>query len=327
MIDIYAIRVVLERDTSASRLHLLTTVLACRRYYLDGASKSEIAAELGVSRFKVARMLEKARRDGIVRIDIDPLPELDLEMGDTLARRHGIRGAVVVRTTPGTEALRLARLGSAAAAVLGDILEASDVLGISWGRTLHALVGQLPRLPACTVVQLVGSVPTLQLEVNALELVRRLAERATGPVFPLHVPLLVGSAEMAGALADDPIAAATIGQFDALTRAVVGIGAWTTDASTIRAALSDADAALVDAAGGVADLCSIVLDAEGRQVRAAGLPERCIAIREDQLRRVPDVIAIAGGADKVPAIRAALRSGLIHRLVTDEEAARLLVAA
>lgn len=318
---------VLERDASASRLHLVNTVLAARRYYLDGASKSEIASELGVSRFKVARMLDKALRDGIVRIEIDPLPELDLDLGDALARRHGIRGAVVVRSGVGPDELRLAQLGRAAAAVLGDVLEASDVVGISWGRTLHALVGQLPRLPACTVVQLVGSVPTLQLEVNSIELVRRIAERATGPVFPLHVPLIVGSAEMADALTSDSMAAATLDQFDSLTRAVVGIGAWTPGASTIRAALSDADARTVDAAGGIADIASIVLDADGDQVRAAGLPERCIAIREDQLRRVPDVIAIAGGADKAPAIRAALRSGLIHRLVTDEEAARLLVAA
>ncbi len=316
---------VLERDASASRLHLVNTVLACRRYYLDGASKSEIASELGISRFKIARMLDRARREGIVRIEIDPLPELDLDLGDELARLQGIRGAVVVRSGTGPAELRLAQLGRAAAAVLGDILETSDVLGISWGRTLHALVGQLPRLPACTVVQLVGSVPTLQLEVNAIELVRRLAERATGPVFPLHVPLLVGSAEMADALTSDSMAAATLGKFDSLTRAVVGIGAWTPGGNSIRAALSDADARAVDAAGGVADIASIVLDAEGRQVRAAGLPERCIAIREEQLRRVPDVIAIAGGADKVPAIRAALRSGLIHRLVTDEEAARLLV--
>jgi len=319
--------VVLERDASASRLHLVNTVLACRRYYLDGASKSEIASELGISRFKVARMLDRARRDGIVRIEIDPLPELDLDLGDELARRHGIRGAVVVRSGAGPEELRLAQLGRAAAAVLGDILEASDVLGISWGRTLHALVGQLPRLPACSVVQLVGSVPTLQLEVNAIELVRRLAERATGPVFPLHVPLLVGSPEMADALASDSMASATLGKLDSLTRAVVGIGAWVPGTNSIRAALSDADALAVDAAGGIADVASIVLDADGRQVRAAGLPERCIAIREAQLRRVPDVIAIAGGAAKVPAIRAALRSGLIHRLVTDEEAARLLVSA
>ncbi len=316
-----------EPSASPSRLHLLTTVLACRRYYLDGASKSEIATELGVSRFKVARMLERARRDGIVRIDIVPLPDLDLDLADELARLHGIRGAVVVRASGWAGDLELAQLGRAAAALLGDVLEAGDVLGISWGRTLHALVEQLPRLPACSVVQLVGSVPTIQLEVNSLELVRRLAERATGPVFPLHVPLLVGSAEMADALATDSMASATLAKFDLLTRAVVGIGSWVPGASTIRAALSDADARAVDAAGGVADIASIVLDAEGTEVRAAGLPERCIAIREDQLRRVPDVIAIAGGTDKVPAIRAALRSGLVHRLVTDEAAARLLVDA
>ena len=314
---------VIERDASASRLHLVNTVLAARRYYMDGASKSEIASELGISRFRVARLLDRARRDGIVRIEIDAVTELDLDLGDELARRHGIRGAVVVRSGAATADLRLAQLGQAAAAVLGDILEASDVLGISWGRTLHALVGQLPRLPACTVVQLVGSVPTLQLEVNAIELVRRLAERATGPVFPLHV----GSAEMADALATDSMASATLARFDGLTRAVVGIGAWVPGTNSIRAALSDADARTVDEAGGVADIASIVLDADGRQVRAAGLPERCIAIREEQLRRVPDVIAIAGGADKAPAIRAALRSGLIHRLVTDEEAARLLLSA
>ena len=181
---------VLERDATASRLDRLTTVIACRRYYFDGASKSEIASELGISRFKVARMLDRARRDGIVRIDIDPLPELDLELGDAVARRHGIRNAVVVRSAGDTGALRLSQLGRAAASILGEVLETSDVLGISWGRTLHAVVGQLPRLPGCSIVQLVGSVPSIQLEVNSLELVRRLAELAPGPVYPLHVPLL-----------------------------------------------------------------------------------------------------------------------------------------
>ncbi len=316
-----------ETRAPASRLHLVNTVLACRRYYLDGASKSEIAEELGISRFKVARLLERARREGIVRIEIDPLPELELGLADELARRHGIRGAVVVRTIGLPDELRHAQLGRAAAAILADSLEATDVLGISWGRTLHAMVEELPRLPGCSVVQLVGSVPTLDLAVNSLELVRRLAERATGPVYPLYAPLLVESGDMADALLRDPLAAKTTGMFDSLTRAAVGIGAWTATGSTIRAALSDREARELDAAGGVADLCSIVLDADGRQVRAAGLPDRSIAIREAQLRRVPDVIAIAGGVAKVPAIRAALRSGLIHRLVTDEEAGRLLLDA
>ena len=60
-------------------LDLVNTVLAARRFYLDGASKSDIADDLGISRFKVTRLLEAAKRDGIVRITIDVPAEVDLE--------------------------------------------------------------------------------------------------------------------------------------------------------------------------------------------------------------------------------------------------------
>jgi DNA-binding transcriptional regulator LsrR (DeoR family) len=315
-----------EPEARAPRTHFVNTVLAARRYFLDGASKSEIGIELGISRFRVARLLDEALRDGVVRIEIDPHPEIDVTLSQELARAHGIRSAVVVRMIDGPEEFRRAQLGRACAALLAETLESSDVLGISWGRTLHAMVGHLPKLPACAVVQIVGSVPTLELDVNSLELVRRVAERATGPVYPLHVPLIVDTPETAAALRRDPHVTRTLAMFDGLTKAVVGIGAWAPGGSTVRAALDDDDVRATDAAGCVADVCSIVLAADGTELHAAGLPDRCIAIRSEQLRRVPDVLAIAGGAAKVPAIRAALRSGLIHRLVTNEEAACLLLA-
>jgi DNA-binding transcriptional regulator LsrR (DeoR family) len=139
--------------------------------------------------------------------------------------------------------------------------------------------------------------------------------------------MLVDSPEMAAALRRDPHVHKTIEMFDHLTRAVVGIGSWTASGSTVRASLPEDLAAEVDAAGAVADVCSTVLDADGRELRAAGLPGRFIAISAEQLRATPDVVAIAGGAAKAPAILAAIRSGLIHRLITDEEAARQLLAA
>ena len=313
-------------EPHATRLRVVTTVLAARRYFLDGASKSEIAEELGISRFKVARLLEAARRDGIVRIEIGTPSEIDVELSTELAAKHHLRDAIVVRPIDGPDEFKRAQLGRACAELLTETLEAEDVLGISWGRTLHAMVGSLSRLPACTVVQIVGSVPTLELDVNSMELVRRVADCAGGPVYPLLVPLLVDSPEMASALRADPHVQKTIAMFDHLTKAVVGIGAWTASGSTVRAALPKELAAELDAAGAVSDICSTVLDADGREIRAGGLPSRLIAISPEQLRAVPDVTAIAGGAAKAPAVLAALRSGLIHRLITDEEAARLLLA-
>jgi DNA-binding transcriptional regulator LsrR (DeoR family) len=314
-------------EGQSARLHVVTTVLAARRYFIDGASKSEIAQELGISRFKVARLLDAARRDGIVRIEIGAPPEIDIKLSNELAARYGLRDALVVRPIDGPDEFRRAQLGRACAELLTQTLEANDVLGISWGRTLHSMVGHLTKLPGCTVVQIVGSVPTLELDVNSMELVRRVGDCAGGPVYPLPVPLLVESPEMAAALRGDPHIHKTIAMFDRLTKAVVGIGAWTASGSTVRAALPEELAADLDAAGAVADICSTVLDSNGCQVRADGFPSRVIAISPDQLRAVPDVVAIAGGAAKATAILAALRSGLIHRLITDEEAARQLLAA
>jgi DNA-binding transcriptional regulator LsrR (DeoR family) len=312
-------------DGHAARPQVIT-VLAARRYFLDGASKSEIAQELGVSRFKVARLIEAARRDGIVRIEVGAPADIDLDLSSELAARYGLRNTLVVRLVDGPDEFKREQLGRTCAELLTQTLDADDVLGISWGRTLHSMVGHLARLPGCAVVQLVGSVPTLELDVNSMELVRRMAECAGGPVYPLPVPMLVDSPEMAAALRRDPHVHKTIEMFDHLTKAVVGIGSWTASGSTVRASLPEDLAAEVDAAGAVADVCSTLLDAGGHELRAAGLPDRFIAISAAQLRAIPDVVAIAGGAAKAPAILAAIRSGLIHRLITDEEAARQLLA-
>jgi len=313
-------------EGQAARLQVVTTVLVARRYFMDGASKSDIAQEFGISRFKVARLLDEARRNGIVRIEIGAPPEIDVELSSRIAARYGLKDALVVRTMDGPDDFKRDQLGRACAELLAQTLEADDVLGISWGRTLHAMVGHLSRLPACAVVQIVGSVPTLELDVNSMEVVRRVADCAGGPVYPLPVPLLVDSHEMAEALRRDPHVHKTIAMFDRLTKAVVGIGAWTSEGSSVRAALPEGLAIELDAAGAVADICSNVLDVDGREIRTGGLPERLIAISPEQLRAVPDVVAIAGGGSKAPAILSALRSGLIHQLITDEAAARLLLA-
>ena len=303
-----------------------TMLIAARRYFLDGATKSEIATELGISRFRVARLLDLARSRGLVRIEIALDPSVDAVLSRELADAMGIRSAIVARTLEGPESSERTQLGRLAAGVLAETVDAQTVLGISWGRTLHAMVDHLPPLPACSVVQLVGSVPSLELRVNSLELVRRVAERAQGPVFPLHVPLIVDSPETAAALRADPHVARTLAAFPRITRALVGIGAWSPTGSTVRASLSETDARAIDAAGVVADMCSVLLDADGGEVRARGLPERCVAITIEQLRAVPDVLAIASGATKAPSILAALRSGLVHRLITTEATARELLA-
>ncbi len=79
---------------------LVQAAAMARRFYLEGKSKIQIAEEFGVSRFKVARVLETALERDLVRIEIRVPAELDAERSDALRARYGLRHAVVVESRP-----------------------------------------------------------------------------------------------------------------------------------------------------------------------------------------------------------------------------------
>ena len=74
-------------DDGPAELVMLAAV--ARRHYLQNQSKVEIADELGISRFKVARMLESARERGLVRIEIVRQGSLDVDLSARLQQRFG----------------------------------------------------------------------------------------------------------------------------------------------------------------------------------------------------------------------------------------------
>ena len=97
-------------DDGPAELVMLAAV--ARRHYLQNQSKVEIADELGISRFKVARMLESARERGLVRIEIVRQGSLDVDASARLQERFGLAHAVVVDTADADPAAVRAPAGS-----------------------------------------------------------------------------------------------------------------------------------------------------------------------------------------------------------------------
>src|SRR3954470_5848417 len=83
-----------EQSAGPAQLVLLASV--ARRYYLDGRSKVEIADEFGLSRFKVARLLDAARDSGLVRIEIRNEGIVDLDLSARFRETFGLQHAIVV---------------------------------------------------------------------------------------------------------------------------------------------------------------------------------------------------------------------------------------
>ena len=256
-------------------------------------------------------MLEQARERGIVRIAVDAPPDVDLDASRRLAERLGLHQALVLTGIDNDPARTRAQLGRACSSLLAERLTNADVLGVSWGRTLHALAEVIGSLPRCEVVQMVGTVPAVDLGLNSMDLVRRISQATGGEVHALHAPLVVDSPNLARALRESDFVQATTDRFAHITCALVGIGSWQQDGSSLKAALPDHVAAHATARGAV--------------VRDPDVVDWCIAITTEELRRIPHVIAIAGGADKAEAIEAAAMAGLVHTLITDRAAAEVLL--
>lgn len=302
---------------------LVLTATVARRHYLDGATKSEIASELGLSRFKVARLLEQARATGVVRIEILSPGQIDLDLSVRLSGAYGLRHCVVMDGPEDDDQLLRASLGRAAAELLTEIVEPGDVLGLAWARSLMAMRTSLTRLARCDVVQLTGAL-ALPKDESPIELVRDVARWSAGQAYVYYAPMIVPDAATARALRTQPEVARAVDKFCELTKAVVGVGAWRAGLSTVADAFDEQERTAVYELGVRGELSGILLDAEGNPVTTA-LSERLIAIGAEQLRAVPEVIGIVYGAAKADAVHAALRGGFLTSVVTHPAMARQLL--
>lgn len=294
-----------------------------RRYYLDGASRVDLAEEFGLSRFKIARLLEQAQELGVVTITIHDDSPIDELLSSRLAAHLGLTEAVVVNAHGRPEAVRQA-VGAAAADYLGRTLIPGEVLGLAWGRTLTDMTKALTTLPKVTVVQLTGTIGS-NLAESPVEIVRVVAQRSEGMARPIFAPMLVDHASTAAALRKqtDVLAATTL--FDKVTTAVVAIGSWEPPISQLRDAASDADRATMRDLGVRAEVTGILVTDDGRIV-GEDFTARCLTISAQQLARIPRSIGVVSSSEKAMAVAAIARAGLITTLITDQSLATAVLS-
>lgn len=293
-----------------------------RAYYLDDKAKTQIATEMNLSRFKVARLLERAREQGIVRISIMDGVVRDDDLAEQL-KSHLQLSDVEVVAGADDDAENREALARTAAAYLRRTVQAGDTFGFSWGRTLASIGGFMDLLPESTLVALTGSVGT-DFEQSPVDVMRRVAGRSSVRTMTIFAPMFVDSVATAEGLRKDPAIASVLATYQDLDLAVLSIGSWDPPITQLMHSLSEQDKRELDEAGVRAEVVGIFIRDDGRPFDAP-VVQRRISISATQLIAVPQVLAVAGGTEKVPALAAVARSRLITSLITDERTARLLL--
>jgi DNA-binding transcriptional regulator LsrR (DeoR family) len=297
---------------------------AARLYFVDDRPQDDVAAILGTTRSNVSRMLRQARDLGIVEIRVVAPAQRDHELERTLRDRYRLADARVLAVGPETDVL--SGVGRLAARWLDETLRDGQVVALSWGHSLQAVVRAVDRVSRrdVEVVPLVGGLSALDSAVTGQELVRQLSERIGARHRYLHAPALFGSSEALTLMRREPAIAEALDAAKRADMAMVGIGAagiGSSGALLDALALSPAERAGFDASGAVGDVCARVYDLSGIEVQSV-VTERVLAVTLDDLRAIPTVAGVAAGQEKALGVLGALRGRIIDVLICDQPAAR-----
>lgn len=307
-------------------LRLMSKV--ARLYHEQELNQSQIAAQLYLSQSTVSRLLKRAQKEQIIRILIQTPPGTFPELEAQLLNRYQLKDIIVVDCAHPADPVR--EIGAAAAYYVETTLNQREIIGISsWSSTLLTMVDAmhpLTRDSEAQVIQVLGGMGNPDAEAHAVRLTGRLATLVNGRSKFLPAPGVVGSAESVRVLQDDQFTNEVLALFDQVTLALVGIGAVEPSELLARSGniFSTAELAMLKEHGAVGDLCLRFFDMDGTPV-ITSLNDRVIGIRLEQLRQVPRAVGIAGGPDKIDAIRGALRGGWINVLITDRFTAEQLL--
>ncbi|HTI13619.1 MAG TPA: sugar-binding transcriptional regulator [Dictyobacter sp.] len=292
-----------------------------RQYYIESLTQEEIARQLHVSRGYVSRLLQKCLGEGIVQVQIQYPFLTNATLEKELRQQFGLKDAVVV--APGHEGEAVAAVGRAGAYYLQTVVGPEDILGVSWGSTLWQVVYHLigSRDLKLEVVQLMGGMANTDAGTQPNEVARLFALAFGGMPYYLPAPLYLDEEETARALYRGSIVGSTMRKARAATVTMVGIGAIVPGTSLFRSAGLSADVvARLQELGAVGDICGRFYLIDGTPC-PSDLNERTMAIKHEELSRVPTVIGVASGDIKTQAILGALRGKLVNVFITDEKTA------
>ena len=297
-------------------------------YYEQEMTQNQIAASLDLSRVKIYRLLKAARETEIVRILIDWPVKRSLDLEAQLADNFGMDRALVLQTGATDSALLLRRIAQLAARYLEGVLADQTTLCICFGSTTYEVISaiRMDFQADVKVVQATGSLSHALKEFDSSALTRQLAQKLGGEAHYLSSPLLADDAQAAAVIREQAVVGLTLEQVRGADIALVGIGDLDPLTSGfVRAGVAESQLLRsYREAGAIGDMAWQIFDGAGK-LFPCELNQRIIGVTLEELRAVPQTIAVAVGLSKAAAIRGALQSGAVNVLCTDEETAERIL--
>lgn len=295
-------------------------------YYQSEFSQQQIAQQMGISRPSVSRLLQYAKEQGYVNIQIiDPVENME-ELERRLAQKYGMQEVRVAYSTLNDPGEIKKYIGSKAAEYLNEIARDGDIIGVSWGTTMYNVACRLKSRPlqGAQIVQLKGGVTDGKSTTYADEILEEFAKAFSTIARYLPLPVIFGTKEVKEMVDQDRHIKRILELGRQANIAVFTVGTVKEDALLFRLGYIEAADKVKLQQIAVGDICSRFFDRAG-EICNAEIDDRTVGIKLAELRDKERSILVAGGERKVEAIRAALVGQYANVLITDQYTAKALL--
>ena len=299
----------------------------CRLFYEENMSQKDIAQMLSISRPQISRALTYARQAGWVRIHINNPYSKEDTLEQELISAYKLCHSVVVNTGFENENDPQKGVGKSTGMRIAHYITSYRTIGIMSGKSVFHVLDNaiLPHDTGLAFVSLVGGMGASGAQWHANYMSQRLAEKTGGKAYLLNAPLLVQNEEVRKTLENEEDIRYIFKRFSDCGIIFAGIGQIDVRATMAESGiLNSEDIAYLKKTGAAAVVGGTFIGRNG-EILDNELSRRFIGIGVDDLKVCPHVVAVAIGREKISAIDAALRSSLIHELITNTETARGLL--
>jgi lsr operon transcriptional repressor len=285
-------------------------------YYIEQLTQKEISEQLNITRIKVIKMLETARERKIVQFQFSTLAKKKINLETKLIEKYQLKDAFVVPFSAKENVNDT--IAQAAAMYINDLITDNAYISMGYGDTVSKILNNLATISNknISIISMTGGVAPY-LPNNESSIFR-------AHLYLLPTPLFMSSKETAKNIKKEAPVKEIIEMNNLSQVSVVGIGGMNDEATVLSShILTNNDFIKLKMQGAVGDILMHFIDENGQLIDSE-IEEKLVSTDLEQLKEKDNVIAVAAGAEKIDAIRAALTGGYINTIITDETTAEYL---
>ena len=300
-------------------------------YYLKEKTQQEIAAYLDVSIPTVSRLIKKAKDEKIVEFVIrDPFIQC-IETEEKLKQTLNLKDVVIAPVStlvsmgiPTADTIENVRKSVAleGARYIQRIITEKDILGISWGKTIHDLIHFLNPCQKINAgfVTMHGSISGCSQDMDVRTLVARMSMAFGGRSYYLLAEGFMSTKEMVASIKSEKNVKKVFEVFDQITISLCSVGAFYPQRESLLyepgGYVSEEEMRELSEKKLAGDIVLRFFDTEGQECDTS-FKDRTLGISLSAYKKIKTKIIIAAGEKKTQAVLGAVKGGLADVLIID----------